>query len=703
MFKEETPNMRYNVTDTNKTTLCSDRAPQILSEKYGGKQAETALKYGMIESVHNEETALFDVLPGVGKTKLTPEVVKKLGVRAVVLTNLRENYDQLKDFADQAGKPAKKLPTVHQCPVLKEDNDGNYVNRYDDPIAQQAREAYAKNWIPSQIHDSLEMPCQEDGTCEYSHRLDEIDPDGWDLLIGNYVQAHNLPYTKDRVVFIDEQAFQDFVNDIGNPKKRANAFLSTIDALPLDAVPTQPTQDEIDETLHLLEEKGLEPSDYSGNLGDFDSRAPKIAYGLLASTRWDNGLNVAELPGNGTVVFGDKNEDTFKLFDPPEFGEAEAVIGLDATPSIRDWERIIGKDLEHYRLFDAAGRNRYLRDDGNQFIQLHNHVWPANGGSPSIDKCEAFLRAIKQEHGVRPDLIASQATLGEKDDKEGLKDRGLDHLWNQNLHYGDLRGKNDLRDSELLVVLGSPSRSDDYYQEHAAFFDGCAEPATDKEGNRANGHALDYQNEAANEHLNAVRRGGVFQAAMRAGRTDGTEATIYIATGMVPEWLETKKAGQTSNGSFDACTHLRSKGEREVIEAMRGEKGISTSEIVEKVNIGREMVKKHRKALQDRGLIQKDGEKRGARYTDVDLDAINIAGSVDLSLSGNDPYYNPRRGDYPIESIDMTPPKREGVSMPPAWQRALWWATKEKRQQELLKQRDYQHQRSRAQGRLEAT
>lgn len=671
---------------------------EILFERPTGWQPPyEILRHGIAESILDGETALFDVLPGVGKTRSISKVSDVVPIS--LFTNLRKNYGQFEDFGDEDGVNVERLPVANDlCPLFRD--DGPSYQR--DTGANEAREAYSDGWPASLIHREIDTPCDRgNNTCPYRERVAEIDSGGLAALVGHYKQAYNPTYIEERVVVIDEDCFDDFIEEIKNPVEKAEEYIATLDDFPFNGVPYRPTDTELKEAIEILENEGLEPADHRDTVGAFHAKAPLVAYALLTADRMENDWFVADLPADRTATFYQRpGKGPLHLLDPPDFSGAEAIIALDATPCIADWTRLLGDGLKHYRLFDDDQRNQYLREQGYEFVQLNNRIWPVSDGGVSVPKCEAYLREVSREHGQRPDLITSKKIIeGGKNWKdeyiEGLEDRDLDHLWRDHLHYGNLRGRGDLEESELLVVLGSPGRSDLNIQYHATFHGECAEPATDDEGDRLTGYDLDYQSEVANEYLDSVRRGGVFQAAMRAGRTEDAEAAVYIATGLVPHWLETKKAGYPlPNGSFDACprSNLRSPGEREVIEAVRGETGISTSEIVDKVSIGQEMVKKHRKTLQDRGLIEKEGERRWAKYSDNGLETLNIAGDVDLSLSGNMPIKNSIRAKYPIESlaypvIPHRPPPADPTLRYPDWMRDVQQRLEARSLDEQLAQR----------------
>lgn len=636
------------------------------------------LRYGITDSALNGEVALFDVLPGIGKSRSIPKVACGTGMPFTILTNLSENYDQYRRWGKEDGITIQKLPVAPDlCPTLR----GEYPK---DEDSEEAREAYDAGWPAGAVHRGFDVPCDRGrSTCPYRETIAEIDPDGQDPLVGHFTQAYNPAYVEDRVVVIDEDCFSAYVQQFNNPIEKAEEYIATLDYFPFDGVPYGPSDAELKEAIEILENEGLETADHRDTVGEFHAKAPLVAYALLTADRMENDWFVADLPGERTASFHKRpSKGSLHLLDPPDFSRAEAIIVLDATPCIADWTRLLGGDLKHHRLFGDDQRNQYLREQGYEFVQLNNRVWPVSGGGVSIPRCEAYLREVYRKHGQRPDLVSSKKVIkggenwrGEK--IEGLEDRELDHLWRNHLHYGDLRGKNDLEESELLVVLGSPGRRDTDIQYRAAFHGECAEPATDSEGERLSGYDLDYQSDAANEYLESVRRGGVFQAVMRAGRTQDTEATVYIATGMVPDWLETKKAGRgISNISFDACTNLRSEGERQVIEALRGAEEMKPSELYEQVDISQDRAKKLRQVLQERGLVEKQGECRWTIYRDSGLEDINIAGSVDLSLSVCSPFNNSLRGGKPIESqpepvVSRREPPADPSVRYPGWMREV--------------------------------
>jgi len=673
----------------NNVTGASSNLEVLFDRPTAWEHPQDVLRLGLLQSALEGETVLFDVLSGIGKSFNAAKIADVMPVS--VFTNLQDNYDQFEEWCEEAGVDFDKFPiSTDDCPTLR----GDYP---DEDVVAAAKETYRKGWSVSTIHDELDLPCQHNGPCPYIKKIRTLDTEGRGLLVGYHNQAYVGPYVDGRVIVLDEDAFKEYYEDIDDPAKLAQEYIDTLDDFPHDKVePLTGRQELRDEVLARLEKEGLDPDDHKSSIDEFHAKAPLIAYAIYGAEELGNGLRYAELPGNGTAVFDklyettgngyDDGAPTIWLFDPPNLSRAEAVIALDATPSLSKWESLLGDDFEHYRLFDDDQRNRYLREQGYKFIQLNSHAWPAQGGGLNLDKCEAYLREVYREHGERPDLITSLAVLGNKDSIEGLKDRDLDHLWNREMHYGDLRGKNKLEDSDLLVVLGSPSRSDSYYERLAALLGESAERVEDRKG--AN---LSYGNEVADEILETTRRGGVLQAAMRSGRKDDVEATVYIATGLVPNWLDTKKAGQfSSDWSFDACRSTRTPNQKAVIEALQDEQGISAGEIIQESGVNRKSVGRIRRELQKQGLIEKEGKGRWAEYTDIGLQSLNIAGEVDLSpipqtLIG-DQFMGIRGIEYPII------PPRDPSRLPseeryPDWMRNTMLSARDRKLDEQLKQR----------------
>ncbi|USZ69407.1 winged helix-turn-helix domain-containing protein [Halorussus salilacus] len=657
-----------------------------LSKRPTGRQPpREVLKYGITEAALNGETALFDVLPGIGKSRSIPKVADAMPV--TVLTNLTDNYDQFEDWGKEDGVGVEKLPKREFCPTLRDENP----SYRDDPVAQEARNARNNGWSPGEIHREFDLPCQRgENSCPYCERVTQIDADGLDLLVGNFVQAYNPAYVENRVVVLDEDAFDEYYTVIENPAKEAQEFIDTLDDFPFDSLRRLEGDDRV-KALEELGKIGLEPTDHRDSVGDFHAKAPLIAYAIYGAKKLDNGLKYTELPGDRTAVFeklyetsGDGHDDgtpTMWFFDLPDFSGAEAVIGLDATPCLSKWRRVLGGDFKHYRLFGEQERNRYLREKGYEFIQLNSHAWPAQGGNLSIPKCEAYLREVHQKHGKRPDLITG------KDIRDQLEERGLDHLWDEDLYYDALRGKNQIGDSQLLVVLGAPSRGDSYYQHLTALFGESAERVEETQGMN-----LSLGNPIADDILNMHRRGGVFQAAMRAGRKDDTEATVYIATGLVPDWLETKKIGrETPSGSFDACPHgnLRNDSDRAVLSVLENEDGISGREIARRADLSKSTAMDSLNRLREEGIAEKTGAGRGTKWHANGVESLNIAGRVDLTRMAEHSLKNSLRESRPFS--DRVIPRRDPFELPPErrypdWMRDTMHRARERKFDEQMKQ-----------------
>jgi hypothetical protein len=648
-----------NITGTGEST---DNSPIILmDQETEDRPLETVLLHAIANTALDGENALFSPLQGIGKSRQAASFA--VDFPSSIFTELTDNYDEFEDWTANKGNRAEQLPTSHKdCETIA----GEYPN---DPTAQKVREARKRGWPLELAHRKYEPPC----SCGYMEKKQQIDPNGLTPLVGNTVQAHNWKYVDDRHVFFDESAFENLTETYANPIERINQFLQTCPSFEIDSVPLRLTDDICEDVITILDEIGVNPYDYKDFVDEFHGKAPLLTYALFGAERMENGQYIAELPGDRRATYrnlhdkertdengyGDPFAGKILLFDPPDLSGAKSITALDANPCLWQWEMILGEDFTHYRCFDDDGRNQYLHDQGYRFRQMNNYVWAAQGGNLSTGRPEACIRAIGTKHEKRPNMITSL------DLQNDFIDRDLRHLWDEDqpneLYYGNVNGKNDIDDSNLLVVLGSPSRSDWFYQYYAALAGENAEPATDEDGNRLTGTDLDYQSEAANELHETITRGETFQAMMRAGRRDDSLTHVYVGTCMIPDSLNVQRLGQTcGDGHFDVCLtdKPRTQNAKDVIEVLTGAEEISAGDIIDETGIHRDAVKTIRQKLQSKDLIEKTGTGRWARYTDVGLDEINVAGECDLTLLDEDvndpievkPIREREIGNTPIES-----------------------------------------------------
>lgn len=681
---------------------------ELISDRPSEGHLQDALLYAMMGAVRNEEVALVEAPPGIGKTRSVSMLAERLFKPLTIFTKLKRNQKQHVERTEEIGVPGTLAPSYDNCPCLGEGPEFE-----NDPAAEKARKALVElGWTVNHIHDAFDLPCERGSNiCEYQNKKERVEgvrrePNG--VIVGNPVQANNsgniaLPKDIGRVGVLDEPAFDSFVEEFSSddelsPAEIAQAYINTLDEFPINDINKA---DRVDDTtkqraLERLEDEGLDQGDHRKSVGKFHAKAPLVAYALIAAEPVENGkFSVVELPANRRAVIEDGwgSATTLTLVDIPDISGFDAIIALDATPCLPEWQAVLGDDITHYRLLSDEERNRYLWvDEGYEFVQLHNHVWPASGGTNiNYEKAEAYLRAIYRKHGERPDLVTSKKA------KRELESRGMDNLWNRDIHFGDLRSRNDLSDSDILVVLGSPSRSDDDIRRRALLLGG--DPEMDDEVVRA--EERDFNDEIANGLVES-HRDTVFQAAMRAGRDHDVEATVYIATGMVPEWLETRKVGewvQADTSRFDACpgSNLRTDTQRAIIKAVRGADGITMGEWQERANeiidrpnnasdIHQDTIRDVRDDLEDKGYL----ERRGRKYFDTDLDRANPTGDVVLTpvsgINGSTPYNNTTMG---VTQIIVDDPPTDD----PRWP---WWKydldrwAEEKRKQNALRWRNIQ-------------
>lgn len=261
------------------------------------------------------------------------------------------------------------------------------------------------------------------------------------------------------------------------------------------------------------------------------------------------------------------------------------------------------------------------------------------------------------------------------------------------------------------MVLGCPSLSDEHIKRWAALLGKPAEVATDDDGERLDGDELDYQNEEANAIYDSIKN-RVFQAMLRAGRTDDVEATVYVGTNMVPDWLDITRVGcrahpSDPNRSFDACVDLNTSHNskrRAVIEAIRDSDGMTAKEIEEEAGVSRPTAKKHRESLRKDGYIRAVDHGTGKRteFADERLDELNPFGTVDLSptkkrqMTPKSSTYNNINGDlrgYARPSHGQSPDYSDGGPSDPSdrgWIYDIERRAEERKKGNLLRWRNHQ-------------
>lgn len=605
--------MSTNETQKHRSHGSSGKEPntaQSIHSRHAGNDPFVSLKQAITDAIRSGETALFQAPPGIGKSRSLTKVASEVDSPISIFTPLTDHYDQYDEWADQDGVPFNEFPRSAHCGEMD-------ASEYDWPVGV--------------VHDQQNP--HPNGKCKYEIR--KVAFNCWReindrrVAVGNPIHAHNTGNIAGHVAVFDEAAFSAFTETISDPVTVASKFVETLDNFPFDTArrPDPGEAQQATQAAERVRNEGLDPYDHSDAVGEYHPYAPLTAYAIFAADRKHNGQLIAELPEDGYATFTDDRE-KITIFRPPDLSNAAAVICLDATPDLNQWRAVVGNDLVDYQLFSDDERMAYLRREGYEFRQLHSHQWGVQTADssrlPSIDKAEAYLHEIARKHGKKPDVISSMAMLDELSD----------NLYARSLHFGDFHGRNDLKESELLVVLGAPIRSDDRVKKESALLGKVAEPATDADGDRLGGRNLDYQNDVANQLAFNNVEDEVFQAMLRAGRTVDSDATVYVATRLIPEWLDVKRVGQRIDQiNHDAVVDLHdmNSSKRDVINALRGSDEMSTAEIANKADLTKKTARNHLRDLMDEGSVQKIGSGPATKYVDNGLETENPIGKVDMS------------------------------------------------------------------------
>jgi hypothetical protein len=276
------------------------------------------------------------------------------------------------------------------------------------------------------------------------------------------------------------------------------------------------------------------------------------------------------------------------------------------------WEARLGTRLTRRQVLDDPARRQYLTDTlGNTYYQTTDDVRPYSSGTyVDVDRDTALLDKIADTHGERPAVITSA-----KAERQLVADDGpAADLVDDTEHYGNLKSSNEYADHRLGAVLGSPHYGDRPIQVLAAL-DGEAVERGDGKG-----RDLTYGS-FGDSYLRHVREHNVVQAALRFGRGT-TPATVYLATGAVPEWFPTERVPGVVRPRFE--------GEQAVLQALTDRRRASTSTLAEAAGLSERQTRRHLNRLADEGHVHREGSGPATEHVVDDLPDDPGGAVVDL-------------------------------------------------------------------------
>jgi len=587
-----------------------------------------------------DQPTLIGALPGSGKTFASVQVAKETGQPTTFLTERRTLYDQIEEWADDAGLAWRRIPAFHHdCPTANGDHDTE-----TEDWKSNVRGLYSRGLSGGVIHSQArhhfgkQLPCQANGRCPYIAAL-EYDSEDYDVLIGNFRHLYSDKPTRGRAVVIDELAVDSLTEeyDADQVATGVSEFLKATPEIPFDNY-----SDLVENNDRELREQALrwfnENSEWHFQKstlvrrGTGHASGALMAYALLVREDHGNGLESAPLPRNvrccreretGKLRVIRRPVSLQKIGREREDGEPAgplAVVALDGTPVVEQWKLLLGPDMQFDQVLSNEEQATFVAETlGIRVIQTNENPKPYSSGkyvTPRKDM--ALIEAIVKESAHPPVLVSSKKAI------RAYRERGLDELIppEETAHFGNLRGLNTFASRRTAVILGSPHRGDDYIKCWGALAGKVIEP-------EGRGVDRDY-GEFGNAVLAGHRESEVLQTILRFGR-DGGGATVYVHSCALPQWVDREVVIPEVNSW--------STGMNEVIHAVQnlGVDEWRTADITETVEITERQVRTHLNTLADWGYIDRHGTGRGRRWSDIRTRETGRFGHVQFPKADGSP------------------------------------------------------------------
>ncbi|MGB9955084.1 hypothetical protein ACOZ4B_01600 (plasmid) [Haloferax prahovense] len=566
---------------------------------------------------------IIDGLPTVGKTRHATDIAFKLDAPVAILTHRYETRDEHLHLASEHQKTVAEIPTLDRdCPTRQGEHGSEWAERINDYRSRGASPTYLHYYL----QDAL--PCMRDGDCPYIERWDAVE--SADVVVGGPAHAALDRVVDDRVVIFDEDPGTAYRTefDANQLTSAISSFLRESDSLPIDnylgllAVATNESMADIQDTIRdeLTDTESISQPTAAVNNEDGHAEAPTAILAHLEFGGsivddmgpdyydWDDSLreqaelDYVELEDGAQVVY-DRTESRVFIRRPPNLDGARAVVGLDGTPVEELWCGRLGiDDIESWRILCDDCRARYLCDViGYTFVQTTSHVKPYSSGEYVNRRADfGVIEAVANQHETKPGIIttksAAERLFEEPPNEPFIHTERVTRRVADVKHYGALRSSNDFVGMDVGIVIGSPHPGDRPIQITAALEGYTA--VRDEEGK---GTDLDY-GIPERPFLRHYREHKIAQAVLRFGRT--TAATVYIHTGVLPEWL----AEMVTAGPDAVEIAERSEGQRAVIRALLDGGPGTASEISnrEGVSIGEKQTRDWLKRLRSEGYVCRD-------------------------------------------------------------------------------------------------
>lgn len=607
------------------------------SDSRSGEEAATICEDAVYDAVLSQiengslNPTLVEAIPTIGKTTAAAKFAAKIAkseqsIGVTYLTHLTDNREQfeekVREFATEDGvvNPVQLPVLEDDCPTARGEHGEGWKSRVISLRDQGIS--------PSTLHKSarFSLPCG-DSECPYMEWWTEEREDS--LIIGHLSHAYAPDVIEDRVVIVDEDPEDAFQTRFNSDElyDLVRSFLVRMDEPPvtdLDGIK------QIRQGSEALEEARDMVYEYAAGLDYFElgKQILKERQGHIQAANAVQAFLEQEVENtdqedsyritlaNG-VEHSRLNENTVAAYNPrtgqlairrtPDFSAAEALIGLDGTPTKEIWKGRLGvKELDHIQVLTDDCRREYLEEVlGYSLFQTSNYIKPYSGASPeriSFEKDRGLLHEVQRKTDGKVGLITTKKVRAELLDRSdgntvGIKDVDEDPV----NHYRNIKGSNEFEGDELQVgvVIGSPHPGSNELRLLAGL-NGDIYEANRVEIEKADHHYTRREpTEESRTYLEHYREHSVAQAVLRFGRKDG--ATVFIHTSAIPKWM------QVMVEELDG--EMRPRGEREVIQVLKELSEATTAEVTERTNVTINTVRTHLNSLASEGLVSKEGDK----------------------------------------------------------------------------------------------
>ncbi|MDL0128512.1 hypothetical protein [Halobacterium salinarum] len=532
--------------------------------------------------MESDQPVLIEAPPSSGKTYNSVELATRDGIKVTYLAARRDLYQQARKLAEKRpGLNVETIPSPYRnCPTFAGENDGE---------TKKARRLYSKGQSGLKIHDVspdiVYTPCR--GDCEYVSQLRALrrseERDEIDLLIGNHQHAYNQTYLEGRVVVFDEFNPSPFVSQFPSsssirdaPSELISEFLNTGYDVPASApfrefpftditdlveARTRQSEDwqravewfEVVGADRVTTEALVEPAPHRYDTSHVSS--PLLTLSILLAEKTGAGMELAHEPEvwesvgvpRNTRCVRNRNTSEMAVLQPPDgLDAAEQVIGVDAVPTQKLWETVLGCRFTRQRAIPRSELSQYLREGlGLKVLQVGNGTNHYGRGnvSPRDEQRLVAIRAIeetpvpvittKQARDVYREEAWFEKCVADSDRYTSNTDSSPLPNDRAVLNYATVRSSNVFESASRGFVSGCPYPGDSVIELWTAL---CGEKT---EPRRESGSGLNGFTGFGDDVYRHFVHEQVFQAILRFGRAgveSGDETRVYVNTTALPDF-----------------------------------------------------------------------------------------------------------------------------------------------------------------------